>query len=140
MKGFNRSDITRVFALAKGLGACKQHGGWFNGLNRYNVYFESIEYKNDTLNLSDCHIQKIEVEIPTIAGKRKSAKFRVFVAQYTPSGSYWEPDDMDIVEAGVFDSLHEAFSHFYVMQAQTFARDNAMATLYEENKKVEEDV
>lgn len=137
MQGFNQSDVKFVLALAEGLGKCPAHGRWFRNLK--SIEIESADLENDTLLISECSIQKVEVDVKAIV-PRKETKFKAFIPQYAPSTNYWEPDDVDIVEVGEFSSLAEAFSHFYVLEAETFTRDNAMATSYEEDKKVVEEV
>lgn len=139
--GFTQADIKFVLSLAKGLGACKQHGRWFQNLvekGKALIDLESIDNENDWMDISECSIQKAEIDIPGIV-PRKAIKYKVFIPQYIPSNSYWDPDDIDIKEIGTFDSLAEAFSEFYMLEAETFARDNATATVYEEMKSVEEE-
>ena len=137
---FNQSDIKSVLALAEGLGKCPTLGRWFRNLTEKSIELDSCNGEDDMMNISECSIQKVEVEVQTICGTRKSVKFKVFIPQYQPSNNHWEPDDMDIVEVGEFNSLAEAFSHFYVLEAQTFTQDNAMVVLEEAVIEEEEQV
>lgn len=127
---FNQSDIKFVLALAQGLGKCPAHGRWFRNLTEKSIELDSCNGEDDMMNIAECSIQKVEVDVKAIV-PRKETKYKVFIPQYQPSNNYWEPDDVDIVEVGEFNSLAEAFSHFYVLEAQTFTQDNAMATEYE---------
>lgn len=139
--GFTQADIKFVLSLAKGLGACKQHGRWFQNLAEKGealIDLDSIDNENDWMNISECSIQKVETDTTSIV-PRKTTKYKVFIPQYIPSTNHWEPDDIDIKEIGTFDSLAEAFSEFYMLEAETFARDNATATVYEEMKSIEEE-
>lgn len=133
MQGFKQSDIKFVLALAQGLGKCPAHGRWFRNLTEKSIKLDSCNEEDDMMNIAECSIQKVEVDVKAIV-PRKETKFKVWVPQYQPSNNYWEPDDMDIVDMGEFNSLAEAFSHLYVLEAQTFTQDNAMATEYEEEQ------
>lgn len=136
-QGFTQSDIKFVLSLAKGLGACKQHGRWFQNLAEKGealIDLSSCDNENDWMDISECSIQKVQTDIPGIV-PRHGVKYVVFIPQYIASTNHWEPDDVDIKEIGTFDSLAEAFSEFYALEAQTFARDNAMAVAYEEMKE-----
>jgi len=137
--GFKKTDIAFILALAKGLGGCRQHGEWFRNLREEDVTLDSMEAENDMLNIEMFSILMREVDAQSIVPGRKKIEYALFAPVCTP-GSYWQPDDVDLTEAGAFAGLSEAFSEIYAQFARDFTHDNALAVAFEFSWPVKEEV
>lgn len=120
---FTSSDVDYVLHLAKELGRCSTHGRWFRNLSVATVKIDTSEQEGDLLCISECWVTK---EL-----RDNKYKFVASIPEYIPSNSRWEPDDVDTREVGEYDTLTDAMIRFYLLEAETFARDAVTAVTHE---------
>lgn len=74
------------------------------------IAIDTCEQESDTLNIGGYSIQSTVSEVPHVASATSPRFAPRFVVSETVhvSGSYWEPDDVDLVEFCDVPTLHDA--------------------------------
>ena len=131
--GFTERDVRNaqnyVDALAKS-------GAQYARMGKVSV--ETLEQERDTLEIGGACIVMQEGQTMGII-PRPCIKYSVQIP-YTVPGGHWEPDDVDYHEIATTDSLFEAILNLYLQLADQYCRDVAMATAYESDREILEEV
>jgi hypothetical protein len=95
---------------------------YLKGLTASDIFLDSNEPDNDTLNIGFYAIQKTTEEVPCIAGTRTAPLFLVFETVTTP-GSYWEPPDADIAEFTQRSAFYDALREIVLRELDNYVRN-----------------
>jgi len=115
-----------------------KYAAWCKQITENNVTYESYEHENDTLYVGPCAVQKVASLTGTLVPSPCVA-YVVQVPRITAS-TYWEPEDVDIVEIANVPSLADAVRALYLHEAEQFLRDIAMCVEYEQDKQDSRDL
>jgi hypothetical protein len=95
---------------------------YLKGLTASDIFLDSNESENDTLNIGYYAIQKTTEEVPCIGGTRTAPLFLVFETVMIPS-SHWEPDDADIVEFTQRSAFYDALREIVLREVDNYVRN-----------------
>ena len=115
-----------------------KYAAWCKQITENNVTYESYEHENDTLYVGPCAVQKVA----SLTGTLVPSPCVVYSVQvpYTTASTYWEPEDVDIVEIASVPTLSDAVRALYLHEAERFLCDVAMCVEYEQDKQITEEV
>jgi hypothetical protein len=116
--------------------ALNRSGAQYARMGKVSV--ETLEQERDTLEIGGAYIIMQESQTTGLV-PRPCIKYSVQIP-YTVPGGYWEPDDMDYQEIATTDSVFEAILNLYLQLADQYCRDVAMATSYEMDQEILEEV
>lgn len=95
---------------------------YLKGLTASDVFLDSNESENDTLNIGYYAIQKTTEEVPCIGKTRTAPLFLVFETVMTP-GSHWEPDDADLTEFTQRGAFYDALREIVLREVDNYVRN-----------------
>jgi len=108
---------------------------YLKGLTERDVFFDSTESENDTLNIGAYAIQKTTQQVPCIAGTRVQPMFIVYET-IVRLGGYWEPDDADLTEFTQRSAFYDALREIVLREVDNYVRNiqesDALAAVYSE--------
>jgi hypothetical protein len=108
---------------------------YLKGLTASDIFLDSNESENDTLNIGYYAIMKTREEVPCIGGTRTAPLFTVFETVMIP-GSHWEPDDADIMEFTQRSAFYDALREIVLREVDNYVRNiqesDALTSAYSE--------
>lgn len=110
-------------------------------LDSYSEVNDAIELESSRFGGGFTILKTLETETRhSILGDREVPVFKYIphVPRVIP-GSYWEPDDVDMVEIGSFNCLGDALSAIYLEEVKSRLDDIVASTYYSQSFKEEEE-
>jgi hypothetical protein len=108
---------------------------YLKGLSESDIFLDSNESENDTLNIGYYAIQKTTEEVPCVGKTRTAPLFLVYETIVRP-GSYWEPDDADLTEFTQRSAFYDALREIVLREVDNYVRNiqesDALASTYSE--------
>lgn len=95
---------------------------YLKGLSESDIFLDSNESENDTLNIGAYAIQKTTEEVPCVGKTRTAPLFLVFETVMTP-GSHWEPDDADLTEFTQRSAFYDALREIVLREVDNYVRN-----------------